>query len=165
MKRNDKTKLGRIKFLVTGSYNSGKTTVMESLIGNIVKVEYNGTTVALDYGKLRVNSHVIHLFGTPGQERFKFMRDILSNGADGGVLVVDSSLPINKNELEIIEEFRHTKIPFVIFANKRDLPNALPLQEFDIGVPVIPTIAKSGENLLEGIEILLEMRFRGGFQD
>ncbi|MFQ6051005.1 MAG: ATP/GTP-binding protein [Candidatus Hydrothermarchaeota archaeon] len=165
MRKKDKTKMNRVKFLITGSYNSGKTTVMESLIGNIVKVEYNGTTVALDYGKLKVNSKEVHLFGTPGQERFKFMRDILSKGIDGGVLVVDSTLPITKHDQEIIREFRSAKIPFVVFANKRDLPDALPLQEFDVGVPVIPTIAKSGENLHKGIEILLEMRIRGGFRN
>ncbi|WP_332244310.1 GTPase [Methanococcus aeolicus] len=33
------------KIVVMGSENVGKTTIMEKLIGNIGKVEYNGTTV------------------------------------------------------------------------------------------------------------------------
>jgi len=161
---NERKKIKRIKFLVTGSYNAGKTSVMERLIGNIVKVDCNGTTIALDYGKLKVNSREVHLFGTPGQERFKFMRDILSKSIDGGVLVVDSTRPLSDYDQEIIREFRSSKIPFVVFANKRDLLDALPLREFDVGVPVIPTIALKGKNLHKGIEILLDM-IRGGFQN
>ena len=54
----------------------GKTTLMENLITNVGKVEHNGTTVAIDYGRIEMDDKKFHFFGTPGQERFGFMREI-----------------------------------------------------------------------------------------
>ena len=54
----------------------------------------NRTTVAMDYGTLKVNEKVtIQLIGSPGQDRFDFMWDILSRGAIGIVILVDDSRP------------------------------------------------------------------------
>ena len=45
------------------------------------------TTVALDYGLMKLDAgERIHLYGTPGQERFDFMWDILTKGGLGVVL-------------------------------------------------------------------------------
>src|SRR5262249_22105387 len=50
------------------------------------------TTVALDYGQLRLgDGTVVRLYGTPGQDRFAFMRRILCQGAIGVVLLIDGS--------------------------------------------------------------------------
>lgn len=47
------------------------------------------TTVAMDYGVLRLGEgERVHLYGTPGQERFDFMWEILAEGAIGLVLLV-----------------------------------------------------------------------------
>jgi len=67
------------KVVVTGMFNAGKTTFVNTLsdidIVNTDKVIRRraevkvkpATTVALDYGKVRLNKNVnIHLFGTPG---------------------------------------------------------------------------------------------------
>ena len=50
------------------------------------------TTVAMDYGVLRLNGEEkVHLFGTPGQERFEFMWDILTEGGLGLILLLDNT--------------------------------------------------------------------------
>jgi signal recognition particle receptor subunit beta len=50
------------------------------------------TTVAMDYGRIHIgDKEKIHLYGTPGQERFSFMWDILTNGALGLILLLDNS--------------------------------------------------------------------------
>lgn len=52
------------------------------------------TTVALDYGLLKLpNGERVHLYGTPGQDRFDFMWDIVTAGAIGLVLLIDNSRP------------------------------------------------------------------------
>jgi signal recognition particle receptor subunit beta len=50
------------------------------------------TTVALDYGAMKLgDGGTIHLYGTPGQERFNFMWEILTEGGIGLILLIDNS--------------------------------------------------------------------------
>jgi signal recognition particle receptor subunit beta len=52
------------------------------------------TTVAMDYGFFTLDDgQYIHLYGTPGQERFDFMWDILTEGGLGLILMVDATRP------------------------------------------------------------------------
>ena len=88
--RNPKLREKETKILILGSYNSGKTTTLENICHNKAKVEYNGTTISLDYGNTQVKGKKVHLFASPGQERFRFMREVLS-GMDGAIVVVDNS--------------------------------------------------------------------------
>jgi uncharacterized protein len=150
MKRKKETKI-----VVLGAYNSGKTTTLEQICNNRAKVEYNGTTTALDYGNTMISGEKVHFFGTPGQKRFQFMRRILSEGLDGAILVVDNSNGITPTDQEILERLDGFQVPYVVFANKQDLKSG-PL-EIDSDAPVIPTIAQEGEGILEGVETLLEM--------
>ena len=76
--------------MVLGSEDAGKTTLMENLLGNIGKVEYSGTTVAIDYGNLILNGKKVHIFGTPGQKRFHFMRELTLKGVDFATVILDS---------------------------------------------------------------------------
>jgi len=78
------------------------------------------TTVALDYGRLQVNGHSVYLFGTPGQERFEFAREIISKGMDGAILLVDATSMLDDFTKHLYDSLSATGIPFVIFLNKCD---------------------------------------------
>lgn len=93
------------KIIFTGTVGAGKTTAI-SAVSDIMVVateakatdevaqRKNNTTVAMDYGVLNLEGGgKVHLYGTPGQERFSFMWDILSKGAMGFVILVDNSRP------------------------------------------------------------------------
>ena len=67
------TRKKETKIVILGSYNSGKTTTLENLCDKKTKIEYNGTTIALDYGNIKIDGEKVHIFGSPGQERFEFM--------------------------------------------------------------------------------------------
>ncbi|AEF96539.1 GTP-binding protein [Methanotorris igneus] len=118
-----------IKVVVVGSSDVGKTTLMENLIGKIGKVEYKGTTVAIDYGSIEINNKKIHFFGTPGQKRFEFMRDIALNGADFVVLVIDATVSLGGVDREIIDALKNKGIPYLIFINKTDLVEKSKIEE------------------------------------
>src|SRR5690554_6176046 len=58
----------------------------------MTKNRKGSTTVALDYGVMILpGGEKIHLYGTPGQERFDFMWDILTTGGIGLVLLLDNT--------------------------------------------------------------------------
>jgi len=91
------------KIIFTGPVGAGKTTAIASIsdsapvmtdtkASDMTKSRKSQTTVAMDYGILKLeDGEHIHLYGTPGQERFDFMWDILTTGGIGLVLLVDNT--------------------------------------------------------------------------
>ena len=146
------------KIVVLGSYNSGKTTTLENICQKKAKIEYNGTTIALDYGNTIIEGEKIHIFGSPGQERFEFMREILSHGLDGAIVVIDSSKGISNVDETILTKLNIKDVPYVLFANKQDIkPNIIKHHIIKPETPIIPTIATSGKGIGEGLLTLLHM--------
>lgn len=93
------------KIIFTGPVGAGKTTAInvisdiptvrtESLASDMTRNQKPETTVAMDYGRIDLpNNTAVHLYGTPGQERFDFMWEILVEGGVGLVLLIDNSRP------------------------------------------------------------------------
>jgi len=148
------------KILILGSYNSGKTTTLENICHNKAKVEYNGTTISLDYGNTQINGKKVHVFASPGQERFRFMREVLSRGMDGAIVVVDNSQGVTALDLEIMETLHQGQVPYVVFANKQDL-NSSHLDLNGLDPHVVPTTAHEGKGVQEGLNLLLGMVQQG----
>lgn len=128
-----------VKMVVTGPFNAGKTEFIRSVSEiDVVSTERKislsqeravkeATTVAMDFGRITVDEDlVLYLFGTPGQRRFDFMWEILSEGMLGFVVMVDSTRPETFREARsILETFRaYAPTPYVVAANKQDLNDA-----------------------------------------
>jgi signal recognition particle receptor subunit beta len=91
------------KIIFTGPVGAGKTTAISVLsdiapittdefASDMTKDRKEQTTVAMDYGLMQLNeSERVHLYGTPGQERFSFMWEVLTQGGLGLVLLIDNS--------------------------------------------------------------------------
>jgi len=107
-----------------------------------------------------------------GQERFLTTREYILDGADGVIFVADSHpdlLEQNKRSFRELVSFANPqKIPYLIQLNKRDLPEAIAIEEFkkQLGLPsfecyedgtkvVYPTIATEGKNVRECFEDLM----------
>jgi signal recognition particle receptor subunit beta len=95
-----------VKMVVTGPFSAGKTEFIRSVseidvVATERKISSEGeravkqaTTVAMDFGRITVDEDlVLYLFGTPGQRRFDFMWEILSEGMLGFIVAVDSTRP------------------------------------------------------------------------
>lgn len=150
------------KIVILGSADSGKTTTIENILERkderVTKIEHKGTTVALDYGNTVVNGERLHIFATPGQERFHFMRQILSNGLDGAIVVIDNSKGLTDTDKQIIENLNSNDVPYVVFCNKQDIvPGKIKSPHIKESIPIIPTTAKTGEGIHEGLETLLDL--------
>lgn len=161
-----------IKVLVTGGFSVGKTQFIKTLTENSVSTEKqitnkeeilykDHTTVAMDYGKLDIDGKTVHLFGTPGQERFKFMWEVLDKDKSAFILLVDST---NKEKLieaqTFLEYFNKDNVPFVIGCNKQDVDGALSVQEIkdllNIEADYIPLVAKDKNNSMLVLKLLMK---------
>jgi len=81
-----------VKIVVTGPFNAGKTTFIKAVseitvlstereVSDVSGEGTGETTVAMDFGRITVSDDVVlYLFGTPGQSRFSFMWETLSEG-------------------------------------------------------------------------------------
>src|SRR5512141_712591 len=165
-----------VKMVVTGPFNSGKTEFIQSVSEiNVVSTERkisseservkDTTTVAMDFGRITVDQDlVLYLFGTPGQKRFDFMWEILSEGMLGFIVMVDSTRPETFREARsILETFRaYAPTPYVVTANKQDRPDAWELDDMRVAlrldpkVKFLPCVATSKETV-KGV--LLELLY------
>lgn len=123
-----------VKVVVTGPFNSGKTTFIKSVSEitvlsterQITDASGEGqgeTTVAMDFGRITISDDVVlYLFGTPGQQRFSFMWETLSEGMLGFVVLVDALSGDSVREAVTMIEFftGMSDVPFVVAANKID---------------------------------------------
>lgn len=127
----------------------------------------------LDIGKIRGMRTKLQLYTVPGQVYYNSTRQLVLKGADGVVFVADSqdyALDANLESLQNLEDnlkrqgIKIAEIPLVLQYNKRDLPNALPIEELERGindrfkVPSYESVATTGlgvERTLKGITQLV----------
>lgn len=170
-----------VKMVITGPFAAGKT----EFIGSVSEIDVvsterkitssaekvkEATTVAMDFGRITVEKEgpedediILYLFGTPGQRRFDFMWEILSEGMLGFVILVDSTKPETFREAKrILETFRNfAATPYVVAANKQDMEDAWDPEDIRIilrlesDIKILPCVATDKESVKEVLLALL----------
>ncbi|OUS15091.1 GTP-binding protein [Gammaproteobacteria bacterium 50_400_T64] len=166
-----------LKIIFSGPVGAGKTTAIQTLsdtppistnesASDMTKKRKRETTVAMDYGTMNLDGNEkIHLYGTPGQERFNFMWDILTSGGLGLVMLIDNTRkdPI-KDLLFFINSFKDyiDKTALSIGITRTDL-RSYPrisnyhqaLKDININVPVFQVDAREYSDVAMLVQALL----------
>ena len=163
------------KIVVTGPFAAGKTTLIRTIseitvlstekdITDDTRSRKAETTVAMDFGRITIDRDlVLYLFGTPGQDRFDFMWEILGEGMLGYVLLVDSAREDSLQEaVGILAAFRKmAKVPFVVALNRAQVLDAATEDrvraalELHEDTPVVPCDATDRESVKSVLLALL----------
>jgi mutual gliding-motility protein MglA len=128
----------------------------------------------IEIGAIRGMRTRIQLYTVPGQVFYNATRRMVLKGADAIVLVCDSQEPMLEADLESYENLRQNleaneinadEIPIVFQFNKRDLPNALPIEILNErlnphGLPFYEAIAPTGVGVEETLKAVTKMVFR-----
>ncbi len=134
----------------------------------------------LDLGTVRGFKTRIHLYTVPGQVFYDASRKLILRGVDGVVFVADSQeerMDANVEALENLQEnlkehsYDFNRIPYVLQLNKRDLPNAMPVDTLKKELlkkdePVVEAVAFQGMGVFETLKsvaklVLIELK-QGG---
>ena len=132
-----------LKIVVTGPFAAGKTSLIQTIsdvtvLGTERAIsDHTGsegkdsTTVAMDFGRIQMGppehgGPALLLFGTPGQQRFEVMWEVLSEGMIGFVLLVNAADDRSASEAAAqLETFRtYADVPFVVGVTHLDDPGA-----------------------------------------
>jgi signal recognition particle receptor subunit beta len=125
----------------------------------------------LDIGKIGEYDLRFHLYTVPGQVFYDASRKLIVQGADGLVFVADSQDARSEANEESLENLsinleehgrRLGDIPYVIQYNKRDMPDAMPLDALQqslnpTNAPYFEAVAIKGEGVYETLKGLTKL--------
>lgn len=187
---NRATKELQLKIVYYGPAKSGKTTNLEQVHANVQVPEASAKgkmtslatssdrTLFFDFFPLEATTikgfkTKFSLFTVPGQVIYNATRQIVLRGVDGIVFVADSQYD---KMAENIETFGHMvdnlkslnlnleDIPYVIQYNKRDTPDAAPIEYLeyvlnnrDTQVPYFEGVASKTEGVFETLNMITKM--------
>jgi len=158
------------RILLTGNPNVGKSAFFSRLTGvHAISSNYPGTTVGFMEGTLAVGGTCYRLVDVPGaytleptNEAEEIALKLIEEGAEKAIIVLDATA-LERNlvlALQVLER----GLPSIVALNMVDearhrgvLVDSAALQE-ELGVPVVPTVAVTGQGIRELVAKLDEAR-------
>ena len=170
------------KVVFYGPGMSGKTTNLEIVHqkapeehkGDLTSISTDGDRtlffdfMPLDLGKIAGMQTKFSLYTVPGQCYYNSTRKLVLQGVDGVIFIADSAadkleenIESYQNLIDNLAEYGKDirDLPHVIQYNKRDLPNAMTVEELDramntFGVPTFEAVACTGEGVFPTLKTL-----------
>jgi uncharacterized protein len=137
-----------MRLVVTGPVGAGKSTFIRS-VSEIKVVDTDrkatdhtaelkkNTTVAFDFGRLTFGPEMIlHIYGTPGQERFNFIWEMLIRKANAYILLVAANRPHEFRYARRIAAYMNqfSTLPMIVAITHADCPGAWSVENIAIAL-------------------------------
>lgn len=170
------------KIVFYGPGMSGKTTNLEVIHqrapapnkGELTSISTDGDRtlffdfMPLDLGTVAGMRTCFQIYTVPGQVYYNSTRKLVLQGVDGVVFVADSSASMIEENLESMRNLEQNlneygksigSLPVIIQYNKRDLPDALPVDELNRvlnpnGCPWFEAVANTGQGVFPTLKAL-----------
>ncbi|MDO5576127.1 MAG: ADP-ribosylation factor-like protein, partial [Fibrobacter sp.] len=171
-----------VKIVYYGPGLSGKTTNLQ-VIHRKVPTEFKSDMVSLatetdrtlffdflplDLGKIKGFATKFQLYTVPGQVYYNATRKLVLRGVDGVVFVADSAPDKMQENIESFQNlednlaeygYKRETIPIIIQYNKRDLPNALPVEEMQrlfnkYNLAWSEAVANKGKGVFDSLKLI-----------
>ena len=171
-----------VKIVYYGPGMSGKTTNLEvvhqrapdSNRGDLTSIATDGDRtlffdfMPLDLGTVAGMRTQFQIYTVPGQVYYNSTRKLVLQGVDGVIFVADSSGSMLQENLDSLRNLEENlaeygksldNVPYVIQYNKRDLPDAMSVDELQQhlnprGVPSFEAVANSGQGVFPTLKAL-----------
>ena len=157
------------KILLMGNPNVGKSVVFARLTGaKVIASNYPGTTVDFYKGKIKIGGETYELIDAPGtyslepSNKAEEVAKKLLEEADIVINVVDAT-NLERN-LYLTLQLLEAKKPMIVALNLWDETKHLGIEidveklEKELGVPVVPTVALTGEGIKKLVERIKEAK-------
>lgn len=157
------------KILLIGNPNVGKSVIFSRLTGvNVIVSNYPGTTVEFTKGYAKIDNEIFEIIDTPGtysliptSDAEKIALKLLKRG-DVIINVVDATnLERNLNlTLQLLKQDKPLIVALNLFDETKHLGIEIDVQKLEeiLGIPVVPTVAITGEGIKELTERLKEAK-------
>lgn len=170
------------KIVYYGPGMSGKTTNLEVIHqrapsnnrGELTSISTDGDRtlffdfMPLDLGTVAGMRTCFQIYTVPGQVYYNSTRKLVLQGVDGVVFVADSSASMQEENLESMRNLQENlaeygrsleELPLVIQYNKRDLPDAMSVEDLEAllnpyGAPSFEGIANTGQGVFPTLKAL-----------
>jgi len=161
-----KQKTAALKILLMGNPNVGKSVIFSRLTGiGVISANYPGTTVEYTEGNMKLGGQTATLVDAPGVYSLdpcsrveEVCGKIFAKGADVVVNVIDATnLERNLNlTLQILERGVPTVVALNLWdvAVKKGIEIDVAALERELGVPVVATVAVSGQGIRDLVQSL-----------
>ncbi|MBN1152666.1 MAG: 50S ribosome-binding GTPase, partial [Dehalococcoidia bacterium] len=161
-----------MRILLMGNPNVGKSVVFSRLTGvRVMSSNYPGTTVGYTEGRMKVGAEVAHVIDVPGTYTLDptcEAEEVALKMLEMGDVVIDVVDATNlERNLFLTLQLLERKIPVIVALNMWDdtLHRGISIDtaklEEQLGVPVIPTVAVSGQGIKELAEAIPTARVGG----
>lgn len=185
---NQATKELQVKIVYYGPGKGGKTTNLEQVHANVQNVQEKGKLVSLAtssdrtlfFDFLPIEAMAIkgfktkfQLYTVPGQVIYNATRQLVLRGVDGIVFVADSQydkMAENVESFQNLEDnlkalkLEFANIPYILQYNKRDLPDAAPVEYMEfllnnraVQMPSFTSVASRCEGVFESLNMITRM--------
>jgi len=164
------------RLIMIGLDAAGKTTILYKL--KLGEVNSTCPTIGFNVETLKYKNLNLNVWDLGGQDKIRPLWKYYYEGVDGVIFVIDTSDRERINEAhdelhKLLKEDELNNAAILVYANKQDLPNALPSAEIVSALQlnklsharqwyVQPTCGISGKGLTDGLDwlakILLEKK-------